>query len=97
MLPRGYRGLVKMVDQTLTNGDQEAVTMNKIFKQASFSGQFSSSCRSRFETPDISRSGSALCAQFGSRLRRVFELPCTENDRFVMLLREIEERLGDRR
>lgn len=91
--------MVKMVDQTLTNGDQEAVTMNKILKQASFSGQFSSPYRGRFETPDIGRSGSALCAQFGSRLRRMFELPCAENqpDRFVMLLRQIEERLGDRR
>jgi hypothetical protein len=88
-----------MVDQTLAYGGQEAVTMNKVLKQASFSGQFSSPYRSRFETPDISRSGSALCAQFGSRLRKVFELPCaeTQTDRFVTLLRQIEERLGERR
>ncbi len=36
-----------------------------------------------------------MCVQFGSRLRRVFELPCAEAqpDRFQMLLQQIEAKL----
>jgi hypothetical protein len=40
-----------------------------------------------------------MCVQFGSRLRRMFELPCTESqpDQFQILLQQIEAKLQPKR
>ncbi len=68
--------------------------MNQIMNQRSFFAASAAPYRGQFEKPDISGNGS-LCAQFGGRLRRVFELPCAESapDDFAVLLRRIEEKL----
>ncbi|VTZ49578.1 conserved hypothetical protein [Methylocella tundrae] len=73
--------------------------MNKMLKQGSFLSQGPATYQSRFEMPEMDFSGAGpMCAQFGSRLRRVFELPCPESqpDRFQILLNQIEEKLGSK-
>ncbi len=74
--------------------------MNRMLKQGSFYGQSPLPYSSRFEKPEMAVSGnSAMCSQFGGRLRRVFELPDLESqpDQFAILLGQIEEKLGAKR
>ncbi|PNG26071.1 hypothetical protein CR492_10805 [Methylocella silvestris] len=51
----------------------------------------------RFERPVATMAaGGALCAQFGARLRKVFDVPCGESteDKFAALLEQINSKLG---
>ena len=70
--------------------------MNKMLNQESFFNQVATPCGGRFEKPEAELFGTpTMCVQFGSRLRRMFELPCTESqpDRFQILLQQIEAKL----
>jgi hypothetical protein len=74
--------------------------MNSMFKQGSFRSQGASSYGCRFEKPESALSGSpAICVQFGSRLRRMFEVPCADSqpDQFEALLNQLEAKLQLRR
>ena len=76
--------------------------MNKILNQGSFSNQALAPAPfgGRFEKPEAELFGTpTMCVQFGSRLRRMFELPCTESqpDRFQILLQQIEAKLQPKR
>jgi hypothetical protein len=71
-----------------------------MLNQSSFRGQGSSPFSGRFEKPEAALSGSpVMCVQFGSRLRRMFEVPCSESqpDQFQLLLNQIEAKLEFRR
>ena len=70
--------------------------MNKMLSRGNFFSEGSTSYGNRFEKPEVELLGKpAVCVQFGGRLRRMFELPCSEfqPDQFQMLLRQIEEKL----
>ncbi len=74
--------------------------MNRMLKQSSFYSQGVSPYGGRFEKPEAALSGSsAICVQFGSRLRRTFEVPCAETqpDQFQVLLQQIQAKLELRR
>ncbi len=70
--------------------------MNKMLNQGSFFKQAPTSFGGRFEKPAAELFGTpTMCVQFGSRLRRMFEVPCAESqpDRFAILLQQIEAKL----
>jgi hypothetical protein len=70
--------------------------MNKMLNQGSFFHQAPTAFGDRFEKPEAELLGTpTMCVQFGSRLRRVFELPCAETqpDQFQVLLQRIEAKL----
>ncbi|ACK49430.1 hypothetical protein Msil_0456 [Methylocella silvestris BL2] len=71
--------------------------MNRMLKQESFSVETMAPFSGRFERPVATKAAaSALCAQFGSRLRKVFDVPCVESteDKFAALLEQINAKLG---
>ncbi|WP_395666441.1 hypothetical protein [Methylocella sp.] len=72
--------------------------MNKLVDHGSFLGAGVERFSGSFERPVAPRaSGGHLAAQFGGRLRRVFDLPAGDDvtqDRFDALLRQIGEKLG---
>ena len=72
--------------------------MNKLVDHGSFLAGRVERFSAAFERPVTPRAaGGHLTAQFGGRLRRVFELPTGEgasNDRFDALLRQIGDKLG---
>ncbi len=71
--------------------------MNRLLKQESFSVETMAQFSGRFERPVAAHAaGGALCAQFGSRLRKVFEVPCavSTEDKFAALLEKINAKLG---
>jgi hypothetical protein len=74
--------------------------MNKMLNPGGFLKQVPTPYGSRFEKPEAELFGTPMmCVQFGSRLRRMFELPCTESqpDQFQILLQQIEAKLQPKR
>ncbi len=74
--------------------------MNKMLNQGSFFNQAPTLFGNRFEKPEAELFGTpTMCVQFGSRLRRVFEVPCAETqpDQFQSLLQQIDAKLQARR
>lgn len=70
--------------------------MTRMFKGNYFSGQSAIACDGRFVRPEARRADApAMCVQFGSRLRRLYEVPCAEGqpDQFQALLKQIETKL----
>jgi hypothetical protein len=73
--------------------------MNKMLNRGSFYSQSATPYGSRFEKPEAELFGTpTVCVQFGSRLRRVFELPGVESapDQFQALLKQIEMKLDSK-
>jgi hypothetical protein len=70
--------------------------MNKMLSRDSFFNEGPTPYGSGFEKPEAELLGTpAVCVQFGSRLRRMFELPCGDSqpDQFQALLQQLEAKL----